>query len=204
MRQGYCSVHSVPHLLDVIFGILYTITGAQFDIGDYSQLDMIFVIGIQTWRNSIGDIAAPVYPRWDEMSQSTKAGKQFLGKMMIMIIWFIWIFHQFVILIILLNFLIAIISQSYEDVMSKSEQMKYKTRVDLNLECLQTYNFFGKLPSFNILLIASQNEEDGQSDQQWQGIVNTMKSFTRQSFKLQKETVEKMFDIKIEVVRQET
>lgn len=34
------------------------------------------------------------------------------GVAMISIIWFVWVAHQFVILILLLNFLIAIVSQS--------------------------------------------------------------------------------------------
>ena len=111
---------------------------------------------------------------------------------MIIIIWSVWIFHQFMILIMLLNFLIAIISQSYEDVMSKSQIFKYKTRVDLNLECLRIIDFFVKLESFDTLLIISQNDEDIEDEQQWQGVVNTIKNFTRQNLKNHREAVEKM------------
>ena len=86
----------------------------------------------------------------------------------------------------MLNFLIAIISQSYEEVMSKAEIFKYKTRVDLNLECQQIFDFIGFLESFNTLLIVSQ-DEDVQSEQ-WQGVVNSIKTFIRSSFKIMRES----------------
>ena len=35
----------------VFFGSLYSILGVEFDAGDYSQLNMIEIIGIQTYRN---------------------------------------------------------------------------------------------------------------------------------------------------------
>ena len=74
---------------------------------------------------------------------------------MISLVWTVWVLHQFLVLIILLNFLIAIISQSYENVMTKLEVFKYKTRVDFNLECLQVMEFFGLLESFNTLLLVT-------------------------------------------------
>ena len=43
------------------------------------------------------------------------------GKIMLATIWLVWFLQQFIILICLLNFLIAIVSQSYENVMSKKE-----------------------------------------------------------------------------------
>ena len=39
--------------------------------------------------------------------------------------------------------------------MTKLEVFKYKTRVDFNLECLQVMEFFGKLESFNTLLLVT-------------------------------------------------
>ena len=76
--------------------------------------------------------------------------------------------------------------------MSKSQIFKYKTRVDLNLECLRIIDFFVKLESFDTLLIISQNDEDIEDEQQWQGVVNTIKNFTRQNLKNHREAVEKM------------
>lgn len=48
--------------------------------------------------------------------------------------WLLFIFNEFFILIVLLNFLIAIIGQSYDEVMSKEEIDRYQSRVELNIE----------------------------------------------------------------------
>ena len=97
---------------------------------------------------------------------------------MISLVWTIWVLHQILVLIILLNFLIAIISQSYENVMSKLEVFKYKTRADFNLECLQVMEFFGRLESFDTLLLVTQNEDVTDANE-WTGIINTIKTFSR-------------------------
>jgi len=57
---------------------------------------------------------------------------------MVSIIWLIWFMHQFLCLIILLNFLIAVVSQSYDEVMSKAILMKFKNMIDMNGECLSS------------------------------------------------------------------
>jgi len=60
---------------------------------------------------------------------------------MIFIIWVVWIANQILVFIILMNFLIAIISQSYEQVMSQKIINKYSQRVYLNREsCLLRIN----------------------------------------------------------------
>ena len=80
---------------------------------------------------------------------------------MIGVIWMFWFIHQYLILIILLNFLIAIISGSYEDVMSQETQQKYMHRCELNLECLVILNKKVKLPHFNKMILATPKDEAG-------------------------------------------
>ena len=48
---------------------------------------------------------------------------------MLGLIWMISFFNSFIVLIILLNFLISIVSQSFESVMSQRNIYKYKERV---------------------------------------------------------------------------
>lgn len=45
---------------------------------------------------------------------------------MVYLIWIIWFANLFINMIILLNFLIAIISQSYEQVISNKQIFRYK------------------------------------------------------------------------------
>lgn len=78
---------------------------------------------------------------------------------MIGVIWVFWFIHQYLVLIILLNFLIAIISESYENVMSEETQQKYMHRCELNLECLVILNKKRSLEHFNKMILATQKDE---------------------------------------------
>jgi hypothetical protein len=81
-----------------------------FDGEDYAMLDSNLVLLFQTYRNSIGDIAAPQYSKWEELFASEDHLTSVKGMIMISVIWSVWVFHQFIMLILLLNFLIAIVS----------------------------------------------------------------------------------------------
>jgi len=61
---------------------------------------------------------------------------------MIYFIWFMWVTMQVFLSIILLNFLIAIISQSYEEVMNQNVINKLKQKCELNAETFNFLNFF--------------------------------------------------------------
>jgi hypothetical protein len=48
-----------------LFGFINKILGATFGSDDYPEFGMGWIILIQTYRNSIGDISAPMYPGWE-------------------------------------------------------------------------------------------------------------------------------------------
>jgi len=100
---------------------------------------------LMLYRNSIGDINAPEYGYWlDVIDNSNESDGHFGASYMIFICWFIWFIHQYLVLIILLNFLIAIISQSYDSVMTTSLITKYNQRCDMNWECTLLNEQFNK------------------------------------------------------------
>jgi hypothetical protein len=78
---------------------------------DYDGLGFKIRALIQMYRNSIGDISPPKYDLYLDTEKNITSSENTL---MISMIWLVWFFNQLFILIILLNFLIAIISQSYE------------------------------------------------------------------------------------------
>jgi len=88
------------------------------------------------------------------------------------IIWFMWFANQFFILIILLNFLIAVISQSYENVMSKAVISKYRQRAQLNRECRLVYAELNWCKVLNItILTANTTDDHGDEADAWQGVI---------------------------------
>ena len=134
------------------FCIFYKMAGVIFYPDDYPGVSPWFISILQTYRNSIGDIAAPSYPLWIDFINS---GKVWEGELMIFIIWMFWFVHQYLILIILLNFLIAIISGSYEHVMSQESLWKYMHRCELNLECFVILNQKRKLDNLTMMIMAT-------------------------------------------------
>lgn len=107
---------------------------------------------MQTYRNSIGDISAPKYEFWIETEYD---GNNFAPKLMIFLIWSIWLFNQFLVLIILLNFLIAIISESYVSTLEKKEYYKYVQRCEMNIETMIALNFLGKLVPHEYFILST-------------------------------------------------
>jgi len=136
---------------------------------------------LQIYRNSIGDISPPAYGRWTELANSDDPKKQRKANIMIALVWLTWVTHQFTVLIILLNFLIAIVSQSYENVMQKLEIFKYKVRVDFNVECLQVMDYFGLLEPIDTLIVIAQ-DEDTLDGNEWSGMINSIRSFVTHGF----------------------
>jgi hypothetical protein len=58
---------------------------------------------------------------------------------MIAICWLIWTVNTIMCYIILMNFLIAIISEAYEEIIDKGEQTTYEAKAKLNMEALSLF-----------------------------------------------------------------
>lgn len=99
----------------LLFSTLFRIQGMEVDTEDYSSLGEKMIYLTKTYRDSVGDIAAPIYPSWESQ---TGVGKVYAGRML-NVIWFTWLMNQFFLTIILLNFLIAILAESFNVVMAE-------------------------------------------------------------------------------------
>ena len=97
---------------------------------------------IYTFWNAIGQATEPCYPYWmniiNEEDYSNLETKDYtdiqLARVMRVVIWLLWIFLVTFLFIVLCNFLIAYISQSYEDVLEKRIPDIYSQRCILNEE----------------------------------------------------------------------
>jgi hypothetical protein len=97
------------------FGLLFTILVANSDtyatIGKFGYYLMAF-------RTSLGDFELDDYDNGDSIS-------------IILFRWFIWLTGVFIMNVIFMNFIIAVISESYEKVMQKLIAQSYKVKVDM-------------------------------------------------------------------------
>jgi len=64
------------------------------------------------FENGIGNIQPPTVDVW-----VTKNGQSFSATLIVYLIYIVWFLNQFILLIVLLNFVIALISEVYERVM---------------------------------------------------------------------------------------
>jgi len=83
------------------------------------------------------------------------------------------------ILIILLNFLIAVVSQSYENVMNSAMRFKYQQRCELNREAAIINTGLRRLNSYTALILQADHSDNGGNGEDWAGFVQTLKTFIR-------------------------
>jgi hypothetical protein len=89
--------------------------------------------------------------------------------------------------IILLNFLVAVISQSYEMVMSQQVISIYLHRCELNLECLRVLHYLGQLEPINMFTIAASDEVEGSDkNDEWLGFVSEIKKYIDRASRVNK------------------
>ena len=84
----------------------------------YTGLPPFFGFFLNTFENSIGNINAPSI-------RDLEHQKGDLDDIIIYLIYIFWWVAQIVLLMVLLNFVIALISQYYEDVMNSAEMHTY-------------------------------------------------------------------------------
>ena len=75
------------------------------------------------------------------------------------LIWMTWYTMTFVMLVIMLNFTIAVITSTYERVSSDQKIISFKHRADLSLEIFELLSLFGILSEFKILLFSNNKDE---------------------------------------------
>ena len=94
-----------------MFSFVFRVTGIRVPEGEYKGVNSYFFYGVYTFRNSIGDLTVPDFSFWD----SKKEEAPMIAQFMMYFGWFLWIFCYFLNETILFNFLIAIISNVYDE-----------------------------------------------------------------------------------------
>ena len=112
-------------------------------------------------------------------------------------IYLFWFMAQIVLLVILLNFVIALISQFYEDVMNRRVTHQYIMYHELNKEYYNFHEFLVKIGYREdekidaIILIDGEKAGDALV---WKGLTQTMKKVFTDELEGVKTTIEKKFE----------
>jgi len=109
---------------------------------------------LQSFENSIGNIQAPNYPEF-----KGKDLNSFLKGVQIFLIWFVWFANQYIILVIMLNFLISVISDTYVKITELSKMHTYRYRSQLNIEFLSIRDKFRKPLKVSCILLVTSNDK---------------------------------------------
>lgn len=82
-------------------------------------------------------------------------------------------------LIILLNFLIAVISQVYDNVVADQQMFSYQHKADLNGEHYMLQEYMGGLKEFQILIFQVDRDDEGGEEDFFAGFVATLKNYIK-------------------------
>ena len=114
----------------VFFAMMSANLGSNFELANgYSGASTAFGYFFQTFENGIGNISAPTISYLSGVHNNTP-----LDTVITSMIYGFWWFSQVMLLIVLLNFVIALISQYYEDVMNRRVMHTYVMKMYLNHE----------------------------------------------------------------------
>jgi len=89
---------------------------------DYPSMDKFIAIFMMVFRNSMGDLSGPKYNAWED--RKDEAYKTSIAA--IYIVWVIWALNLFITLIVMLNFLIAEVGNTYNKVSMLGEKSHYR------------------------------------------------------------------------------
>lgn len=102
---------------------------------------------------------------------------------MTVVIWGTFIFQVVFMFIMMTNFLIAILCQSWDEVMDKHSFQLYESRCSTNFESASLMDAFGLLDipaGSDLLMFRGEAPDDGESGaDDFQGFVGTIKNFTK-------------------------
>ena len=81
-------------------------------------------------------------------------------------IWLVWFVNTFFTIIVLLNFLIAVITESYSLVVQKQQVFAYLHKSELNAECYEFLSVFLRLPEYRAIAFTSSKEDTNKEESQ--------------------------------------
>lgn len=165
------------------FTVFFRLLGATFDegtfeadynpdFGDYPKIPAVVVGLLQNFRNSIGDLATPHYKYWEARYDG---GEHLQSQIMILFIWCLWLLEVYLMVIILTNFLIALVGQVYEQIQGNRVLTIYQLRASLNQENCRYEEFIRGQFHRDFMVFANPATASSSGSDEWSGVVKAMK-----------------------------
>jgi len=113
---------------------------------DYPGVNRYIALVLMTFRNAIGDLSPPEYGSWvtevQEANGNTDYKMNWSQRVIVSALWLVWCLQVILMIIVLLNFLIAVISETYERVYGEKTICFFIDKAVLNLEYFQIIDSF--------------------------------------------------------------
>lgn len=175
-------------ILQLYFIMSYYVLGATFDDGgnfnppddagipqeydtlhnDFPMLQQWIVYYMQVLRTSIGDLQPPSYDYW--VARYDLADQNH-AQAHIGMIWIVWVTQILVVVICMLNFLIAIVSDSYNYIVEREEMAKIERQEEISYVSL--YDNIDEDEHIYAIVFASDFQSQKGSD--WEGATKVLK-----------------------------
>lgn len=148
-----------------IFTTMLRSIGSTYPDGDYPDLNIYVANLIQTWRNSLANVAVPDYSKWSENLRAEEKAEGFglYSYLMIFLSWTIWYLNLLFICLVLTNFLISIVGNSY-GLIEQDVELIYALKSDLNQEIGLFNKWQNRITPLDSMIIVAEKEEPEQAD----------------------------------------
>ena len=117
--------------------------GGNYDVdnydtmhNDYAFINYFAVHFLSSIRSSVGDLVSPTYDNW--VGRYTEQDQQSLSQIYIALIWFTYFMQILLFVVFFLNYLIAIVSDSFSNVIENQAMAVQNGRHALNGDYLRS------------------------------------------------------------------
>ena len=151
--------------------------GSGYPLGDYPDLNEFVAVLLQTWRNSLDNVAVPDYSRWSEnlRAEEKEEALGLYSYTMIFLIWMIWYLNLLFILLVLTNFLISIVGNAYGGAIDQDVEIIYALKSDLNQEVGLFNKWQGRVYPLDSLVVVAEAEAPDEADANIKDIASSLK-----------------------------
>lgn len=169
--------------LVLIFSICFTVLGTEIDAEvvdagtkdwvdgvflDYEQSEFQLMV-LQVFRTSIGELSMPRY------EGIKKDPDSYFKTLNIALIWTAWFLQSFFMLVVMMNFLIAVISETYQKISAQRKIIDYRNKSELNEEAFIMMSAIMKFPVFRVVVFSTNSQQDSMDDDQVDEVIQQAK-----------------------------